>query len=151
MSQVVLAGSIRTPIGAFLGTLSDISTVDLGTICAQESIRRANVPVDEIDEVILGHVLAASQGKSVRFEKKFPTISRLSFIIELSLKEIIYSESKESSSGKGRTGGGSVLKYFSKSIQKSSLTNLNESKFRGSGSGGTMWSRVSSSVVSCVT
>ena len=151
MSQVVLAGSIRTPIGAFLGTLSDISTVDLGTICAQESIRRANVPVDEIDEVILGHVLAASQGKSVRFEKIFPTISRLSFIIELSMKEIVYSESKESSSGKGRTGGGSVLKYFSKSIQKSSLTNLNESKFRGSGSGGTMWSRVSSSVVSCVT
>ena len=64
MSQVVLAGSIRTPIGAFLGTLSDISTVDLGTICAQESIRRANVPVDQIDEVILGHVLAATQGKS---------------------------------------------------------------------------------------
>jgi len=64
MSQVVLAGSIRTPIGAFLGTLSDISTVDLGTICAQESIRRANVPVDEIDEVILGHVLAASQGQN---------------------------------------------------------------------------------------
>ena len=121
MSQVVLAGSIRTPIGAFLGTLSDISTVDLGTICAQESIRRANVPVDEIDEVILGHVLAASQGKLVRFhERVFPTISRLSFIIELSMKEIIYSESKESSSGKGRTGGGSVLKYFSKSIQKSS-------------------------------
>lgn len=63
MGKIVLCGSVRTPIGAFLGTLSDISTVELGTICAQESIRRAKVPLDQVDEVIIGHVLAATQGK----------------------------------------------------------------------------------------
>ena len=87
MGKIVLCGSVRTPIGAFLGTLSDISTVELGTICAQESIRRAKVPLDQVDEVIIGHVLAATQGK------------------------FIYS-SFSSSSGKNDRGGGSVLKKF---------------------------------------
>ena len=62
MSQIVLCGSVRTPIGAFLGTLSDIPAVDLGVVCAKESIRRAKCPLDQVDEVILGHVLTATQG-----------------------------------------------------------------------------------------
>ena len=64
MTSIVLCGAVRTPIGQFLGTLSDIPTVELGAICAQETIKRSKIPVDKIDEVILGHVLAAGDGQN---------------------------------------------------------------------------------------
>lgn len=60
----MLCGSVRTPIGQFLGILSDISTVELGTISAKETIKRSKVPTDQIDEVILGHVLNAGDGQN---------------------------------------------------------------------------------------
>lgn len=62
--EVVICGSVRTPIGQFLGSLSDVSTVDLGAQCVRETLKRASVSVDDIDEVILGHVLAAGQGQN---------------------------------------------------------------------------------------
>ena len=56
MSAIVLCGSVRTPIGQFLGSLSEIPASELGSICAKETIRRSKIPIENIDEVILGRV-----------------------------------------------------------------------------------------------
>ena len=64
MSEVVIASIVRTPLGSFGGSLKDISAVDLGTLVVKEAIKRAKIDVKDIDEVILGHVLQASQGQN---------------------------------------------------------------------------------------
>ncbi|MEQ8335052.1 acetyl-CoA C-acetyltransferase [Nisaea sp.] len=62
MTDVVIAGAARTPIGAFGGGLSSLSGVDLGVIAIKEALRRANVEAGEVDEAILGQVLTAAAG-----------------------------------------------------------------------------------------
>ncbi|KEI11348.1 acetyl-CoA C-acetyltransferase, partial [Clostridium novyi] len=46
------------------GALKDVSAVDLGTIAVKEALKRANVKPEQVDEVILGHVLQAAQGQN---------------------------------------------------------------------------------------
>jgi len=62
--EVVICGSVRTPIGQFLGALSDVPTVELGAQCVRETLRRSGASVDQVDELIIGHVLAAGQGQN---------------------------------------------------------------------------------------
>ena len=62
--EVVICGSVRTPLGGFLGCLSHIKTEELGSVCVKETIRRSGVKVEDIDEVILGHVLSAGHGQN---------------------------------------------------------------------------------------
>lgn len=64
MNNVYVVGACRTAIGAFLGTLKDIGAVQLGSISLMESLKRANVPADQVDQVILGNVLQAGQGQN---------------------------------------------------------------------------------------
>jgi len=55
MKDAFIIDGIRTPIGKFKGTLSTIRTDDLGAIPIQELIKRnPNIPVEAIDDVILG-------------------------------------------------------------------------------------------------
>src|SRR5437763_928711 len=54
MSEVFFAASVRTPIGKFGGTLKDWAAADLGVSVVQESLRRAGLEADTIDEVIIG-------------------------------------------------------------------------------------------------
>ncbi|WP_227935935.1 acetyl-CoA C-acetyltransferase [Alkalihalobacillus deserti] len=62
--NIVLIQPVRTPIGTFLGSLKDMSAVELGSIVLKETITRANLPVEEIDEVIMGNVLQAGLGQN---------------------------------------------------------------------------------------
>jgi acetyl-CoA C-acetyltransferase len=62
-SSYILAGC-RTPIGKLLGTLSAVSAPRLGAVAVAEAIRRAGLPVDAIDEVIMGNVLSAGVGQA---------------------------------------------------------------------------------------
>ena len=64
MNNVYVVGACRTAIGAFLGTLKDIGAVQLGSISLMESLKRANVPAEQVDQVILGNVLQAGQGQN---------------------------------------------------------------------------------------
>jgi acetyl-CoA C-acetyltransferase len=64
MKEVVIVGAARTPVGRFGGGLKDISAVQLGVIALKEAIQRAKVPLEKIDEVILGNVLQAGQGQN---------------------------------------------------------------------------------------
>ena len=64
MKEIVIVGAARTPVGRFGGGLKDISAVQLGVIAVREALKRASVPGEKVEEVILGNVLQAGQGQN---------------------------------------------------------------------------------------
>ena len=65
MSEVVIASAARTPIGKFGGSLSSLSSVDLGAIAAKEAIKRASIDAKDVDQAIFGNVLQAGSGQNI--------------------------------------------------------------------------------------
>jgi acetyl-CoA C-acetyltransferase len=64
MSEIVIAGAARTPIGSFNGGLSSVPAHHLGQVALVEAMRRGNVDAKEISEVIMGQILAAGEGQN---------------------------------------------------------------------------------------
>jgi acetyl-CoA C-acetyltransferase len=64
MREVVLASGCRTPIGSFNGALSSFTAPRLGSIVIQEALKRAGIPKEKVDEVIMGCVLSAGVGQA---------------------------------------------------------------------------------------
>ncbi len=64
MEDVVLLSAVRTPIGKFLGELSDLPAPKLAAAVATEALRRARVNVDQVDEAIFGNVVQAGVGQN---------------------------------------------------------------------------------------
>ncbi|MEW6045312.1 MAG: acetyl-CoA C-acyltransferase [Bacillota bacterium] len=64
MRSVVLAGAARTPIGAFMGALSPLSAPQLGAVAIRGALERAGIAAQDVDEVIMGNVLAAGLGQA---------------------------------------------------------------------------------------
>jgi acetyl-CoA C-acetyltransferase len=64
MSNIFLLAPVRTPIGKYLGGLSDLSAAQLGGRVLAEVIRRSGVVVGQVDEVIMGQVLQAGAGQN---------------------------------------------------------------------------------------
>jgi acetyl-CoA C-acetyltransferase len=63
MQKPVIVAATRTAIGTFGGTLAQTPAPELAAIAIREVLRRAgNLPGDQVDEVILGNVLAAGLG-----------------------------------------------------------------------------------------
>ena len=60
----VIVGAARTPIGKFLGGLSPLSAPELGAIAIREALKRSKVSVDDVQEVIMGHVLQGGSGQA---------------------------------------------------------------------------------------
>src|SRR5215510_802824 len=65
MKPVFIAGAVRTPIGRFGGSLKDWTAADLGVAAAQESLRRANIQPDQIEDSIWGYARQAGGGPNV--------------------------------------------------------------------------------------
>lgn len=65
MTDVVIASAVRTPIGKFGGSLSSLSSVDLGTIAAKAAIEHAGISSHDVDQAIFGNVLQAGSGQNV--------------------------------------------------------------------------------------
>jgi acetyl-CoA C-acetyltransferase len=63
MRDAVIIGGARTAFGRMLGSLSDFSAADLGGIVIKKALERAGVPGDQVDYVIMGHVLQAGAGQ----------------------------------------------------------------------------------------
>ena len=63
-SPIVIAAAARTPIGSFSGALANVPAVELGTTAIKSALERANTKPDEVDEVIMGHVLSAGLGQN---------------------------------------------------------------------------------------
>src|SRR6266513_6324529 len=65
MKPVYLAGAVRTPIGRFGGSLAGLTAADLGTAVAKESLRRAHVQQDQVDDSIWSCARQAGGGPNV--------------------------------------------------------------------------------------
>ena len=63
--SVYLAGAVRTPIGRFNGGLAEVSAAELGASVLRESLRRAGIAPEMIDEVIFGNVGSSGQGQNL--------------------------------------------------------------------------------------
>jgi acetyl-CoA C-acetyltransferase len=71
--SIYLAGAVRTPIGRFGGSLKDWSAADLGVAVAKESLRRANVQPEQIQDSIWGCARQAGGGPNVARQITFRT------------------------------------------------------------------------------
>src|SRR5690349_20927622 len=60
----VILAACRTPIGKYLGGLSPFPGPRLGALVIREAMRRAGVPDDVVDEVIMGNVLQGGEGQA---------------------------------------------------------------------------------------
>lgn len=65
MKNIYLAGAVRTPIGKFGGTLQSWTAADMGVAVAKESLRRAKVTPDQIDDSVWGCARQAGGGPNV--------------------------------------------------------------------------------------
>ncbi|MGJ0426909.1 acetyl-CoA C-acyltransferase [Methylocystis sp.] len=61
---IAIVGAARTPIGAFLGELKDVSAPQLGAHAIEAAVTRAGLGPDDIDEVVMGCVLSAGLGQA---------------------------------------------------------------------------------------
>ncbi len=63
--DVVIISGVRTPIGKFQGSLSEISAPKLGAIAVREAVKRAGITdVNQINECIMGNVVQAGLGQN---------------------------------------------------------------------------------------
>jgi len=64
-SEAVILSAARTPIGKFQGALSGIPAAQLGAVAVKAAVERAGLEnLDDIDEVLMGHVVQAGQGQA---------------------------------------------------------------------------------------
>ena len=64
MEEIVIVAAKRTAIGGFLGAFSELSATELGAMLIKYMLDESNIPVDEIDQVIMGQVLTAGCGQN---------------------------------------------------------------------------------------
>jgi acetyl-CoA C-acetyltransferase len=64
MEEVFVLAAVRTPIGKFMGGLSSLAAPQLGAIAIHEALRRAHLPPDRVQEVLMGNVLQAGVGQA---------------------------------------------------------------------------------------
>ncbi|HEY5598089.1 MAG TPA: acetyl-CoA C-acetyltransferase, partial [Kiloniellales bacterium] len=65
MTEVVIAGAARTPVGAFNGGLSGVPASYLGTVAIKAALERAGVAPELVEETIFGNARQAGGGPNV--------------------------------------------------------------------------------------
>jgi acetyl-CoA C-acetyltransferase len=63
MTRSVIVAGARTPIGKFRGSLAGFAAVDLGAIAIRAALERSGVAADQVEYVIMGHVIQAGAGQ----------------------------------------------------------------------------------------
>jgi len=61
---IVIVSAARTPMGGFLGDFKDVSAATLGAAAIRAAVERARLGAEDVDEAVLGCVLAAGQGQA---------------------------------------------------------------------------------------
>ena len=64
MEDIVIVSGVRTPVGKFQGSLSDIPATRLGAIVVREAVQRAQLQPSQVDECIMGNVVSAGLGQN---------------------------------------------------------------------------------------
>ena len=62
LSDIVVIGAVRTPMGRFGGTIKDVPSYDLGAAAIREALRRAGIQGSDVSEVIYGSCRQAGNG-----------------------------------------------------------------------------------------
>ncbi|WP_282033262.1 thiolase family protein [Metabacillus indicus] len=65
MDSIIIASAVRTAIGRYGGTLKDVEASMLATRVIQESVVRAGITPEQVDEVILGEVRQTTMASNV--------------------------------------------------------------------------------------
>jgi len=63
-SEIVIVSAKRTPVGSFNGAFGSTPAHALGVVAVKSALEAAKVDAGEVDEVILGQVLAAAEGQN---------------------------------------------------------------------------------------
>ncbi len=63
-SAVYIVSAVRTPIGSFGGILKDFTATRLGALSIREAISRIGLPVEEVNDLLMGSVLQANLGQA---------------------------------------------------------------------------------------
>ncbi len=64
MTEVVIVGAARTPVGSFNGSLSTVAAIDLGALVIAGALDRAGIDPGDVSDVVMGHVLIAGLGQN---------------------------------------------------------------------------------------
>ena len=64
IEDVVIVSAVRTPVGKFQGSLSDLTAPHLGAIAVREAVKRAGVDPATVSECIMGNVVSAGLGQN---------------------------------------------------------------------------------------
>ena len=62
--NIVITSAVRTPIGTFNGSLKEIQAKDLGAIAIKAALQKSNLNSEDVDEIIMGHVLTGAAGQN---------------------------------------------------------------------------------------
>lgn len=63
-AEIVIASAARTPVGSFNGAFANVPAHELGAAAITAALERAGVDPKEVDEVIMGQILAAGEGQN---------------------------------------------------------------------------------------
>jgi acetyl-CoA C-acetyltransferase len=63
-NDIVIVGAARTAVGSFNGAFANTPAHDLGAAAIKSALERAKVDAAEVEEVIMGQILAAGQGQN---------------------------------------------------------------------------------------
>ncbi len=64
IKNIVITAAVRTAVGTFRGSLKEMQASDLGALVAKAAIEKSNLNQSDIDELIMGQVLTASEGQN---------------------------------------------------------------------------------------
>ena len=64
MKEVVIVSVARTPIGSFLGSLTNISAPKLGAVAIKGALNKINLDPNMVDEIYMGNVVSAGLGQA---------------------------------------------------------------------------------------
>ena len=64
-NEPVILGAARTPQGKLLGNLTALGAVELAQYAVKGAVERSAINTEDVNEVILGHVLPAGSGQAV--------------------------------------------------------------------------------------
>lgn len=80
MNRPVIVSAVRTPLGAFNGSLASVGATRLGAVVIEEALHRAGIATEAVNEVILGQVLPCGYGQNPA--KQAAVLARMPWEVE---------------------------------------------------------------------
>lgn len=65
MKKFVITSFVRTPIGAYLGSLKEVPVQDLAALTIHEAVKRSNLGSKDIKSVVLGHAISTADAANL--------------------------------------------------------------------------------------